>query len=108
MYLDRCLECCQITKLIRTPNGDVNPRVIKKLRKMGYTTIQWSVDLLGWTNPGVETIVRRVLTKAQAGDIILMHSSDSAKQTKKALPSIIDALRKRGFQLVTVFQLLNL
>jgi peptidoglycan/xylan/chitin deacetylase (PgdA/CDA1 family) len=36
-----------------------------------------------------------------------MHASDSARQTVLALPRIIDGLRKKGFQLVTVSKLLE-
>lgn len=95
------------TNLIRTPNGDLNPRVVRKLSTLGYRTIHWSVDSMDWTNPGVDTIVRRVLGKTRSGDIILMHASDSARQTVLALPRIIDGLRKKGFQLVTVSKLLE-
>ncbi|GAX88404.1 polysaccharide deacetylase family sporulation protein PdaB [Effusibacillus lacus] len=94
------------TKLIRTPNGDFNKRVLEKLHSMGYTTIQWGTDSLDWTNPGVDVIVNRVLSKAHPGDIILMHASDSCKQTVEALPQIIDGLREKGYEFVTVTELI--
>ncbi|MFC4765911.1 polysaccharide deacetylase family sporulation protein PdaB [Effusibacillus consociatus] len=94
------------TKLIRTPNGDFNKRVLEKLHSMGYTTIQWDTDSLDWKNPGVDTIVNRVLSKAHPGDIILMHASDSCKQTVEALPRIIDGLREKGYEFVTVTELI--
>ncbi|BCJ87296.1 polysaccharide deacetylase family sporulation protein PdaB [Effusibacillus dendaii] len=94
------------TKLIRTPNGDFNKRVLEKLHSMGYTTIQWDTDSLDWKNPGVDAIVNRVLSKAHPGDIILMHASDSCKQTVEALPRIIDGLRAKGYQFVTVSELI--
>lgn len=95
------------TKLIRTPNGDFNKRVLERLHSMGYTTIQWDTDSLDWKNPGVGTIVDRVLTKVHPGDIILMHASDSCKQTDAALPQIIDGLRAKGYDLVTVSELIS-
>ncbi len=93
------------TKLIRTPNGDFNPRVIACLHNMGYTVIQWNTDSLDWKNPGVNAIVNRVSTRAVPGDIILMHASDSSKQMTEALPQIITQLRAKGYQFVTVSQL---
>jgi polysaccharide deacetylase family sporulation protein PdaB len=94
------------TRLIRTPNGSINAKVVKKLRTLGYRTIQWSVDSLDWTNPGIDAIAKRVLSRTRAGDIILMHASDSATQTAKALPKIIDGLRAKGFRFVTVSELI--
>lgn len=93
-------------KMIRTPNGDLNHRVITTLTGMHYKVIQWNTDSRDWMNPGVEAIKSRVLTKAVPGDIILMHASDSCKQTHLALPAIIDGLREKGYQFVTVSELL--
>jgi polysaccharide deacetylase family sporulation protein PdaB len=94
------------TRLIRTPNGDFNPRVISCLNRMGYTVIQWNTDSLDWKNPGVDAIVNRVITRAVPGDIILMHASDSSRQMTEALPQIVQQLRAKGYQFVTVSELL--
>ncbi len=94
------------TTLIRTPNGDFNPRVLQCLNQMGYTVIQWNTDSLDWMNPGVSNISNRVLTRVVPGDIILMHASDSSKQIVQALPTIISGLRAKGYQFVTVSELL--
>lgn len=93
--------------LVRTPNGDFDPRVLRLLNQMGYTVIQWNTDSLDWKNPGVQFMIDRVVTRAVPGDIILMHASDSAKQTAMALPAIIDGLRAKGFQFVTVSELIS-
>ncbi|KEO81772.1 polysaccharide deacetylase family sporulation protein PdaB [Tumebacillus flagellatus] len=94
------------TNLIRTPNGAFDKRVIQKLNSMGYTVIQWNTDSRDWMRPGPDKIVDRVLTKAVPGDIILMHASDSALQTIDALPRIIDGLRAKGYEFLTVSELL--
>lgn len=94
--------------LIRTPNGDFNERVIKKLNDMGYQVIQWDTDSLDWMKPGVDKIIHRVVSRVHAGDIILMHASDSCPQTPEALPVIIDELRKKGYEFVSVTELIKL
>ncbi|MBA4542316.1 MULTISPECIES: polysaccharide deacetylase family sporulation protein PdaB [Thermoactinomyces] len=94
-------------KLIRFPNGDFDKRVLQIAGQMGYTTIQWDTDSFDWMNPGKEKIVKRVLSKVHPGDIILMHASDSCRQTHEALPEIIDSLRKQGYQFVTVSELIS-
>lgn len=93
--------------LIRMPNGDFDKRVLRIADDLGYKVIQWDTDSLDWKNPGVDTIVRRVVGKAHPGDIILLHASDSCKQTHEALPIIIDQLRAQGYEFVTVGQLLG-
>ena len=79
--------------LIRLPNGDFDKRVLRIAEQMNYKVIQWDTDSQDWMNIGTEKIVNRVVTKAHPGDIILMHASDSVKQTHEALPVIIDQLR---------------
>jgi polysaccharide deacetylase family sporulation protein PdaB len=93
--------------LIRMPNGDFDKRVLRVADQLGYKVIQWDTDSLDWKNPGVDMIVQRVVGKAHSGDIILLHASDSCKQTHLALPAIIDQLRAQGYDFVTVSQLLG-
>lgn len=92
--------------LIRYPNGDFDKRVLKIADEMGYTSVQWDTDSLDWMNPGKEKIINRVISKAHPGDIILMHASDSSKQLHEALPVIIDQLREKGYQFVSVSELI--
>ncbi|GAV22669.1 polysaccharide deacetylase family sporulation protein PdaB [Carboxydothermus pertinax] len=96
------------TSLIRLPNGDYDKKVIKTLREIGYTAIQWSVDSLDWKNPGKETIYNRVLARIHPGAIILMHASDTCKQTGQVLPKIIKELKRQGYTFTTVSKLLTL
>lgn len=93
---------------VRPPNGDFNAASIRAARAVGYTTVTWGTDSLDWMNPGVGAIIRRVVTRIHPGDIVLMHASDTCKQTDSALPAIIQNLRGRGYQLVTLKALLKL
>lgn len=93
--------------LIRMPNGDFDKRVLSIANNLDYKVIQWDTDSLDWKNPGVDNIINNVLTKAHPGDIVLMHASDSCKETAAALPVIIDQLRAQGYEFVTVSELLS-
>lgn len=93
--------------LIRMPNGDFDKRVLRIAEGLNYKVIQWDTDSLDWKNPGVSTIINRVVNKAHPGDIILLHASDSCLQTHEALPTIIDKLRADGYDFVTVSQMIN-
>ncbi len=94
--------------LIRTPNGDYNDQVIEGAHEVKYEAIQWSVDSLDWMNPGVDSIVDRVTKKVHPGAIILMHASDTCKQTTEALPTVISNLKAQGYEFVTVSELLKM
>ncbi|MDD3894659.1 MAG: polysaccharide deacetylase family sporulation protein PdaB [Syntrophomonadaceae bacterium] len=93
--------------LIRTPNGDYNDQVIEAVNEVNYQAIQWGTDSLDWMNPGVNTIIDRVSQRAHPGDIILMHASDTCKQTAEALPTVIKNLKEQGYEFVLVSDLLK-
>lgn len=92
---------------VRPPNGDFNSRSILAARSIGYTTVTWGTDSIDWMNPGVSTIVSRVVQRIHAGDIILMHASDTCKQTDLALPIILKDLKAKGYRLVTLKNLMT-
>lgn len=94
--------------LIRTPNGDWNDMVLTTAEELNYKVIQWSADSLDWKKPGAAAITRNVLKKVEPGAIILMHASDTCLQTPDALPQVLEGLKKEGYQLVTVSELLKL
>ncbi|MGX1266448.1 polysaccharide deacetylase family sporulation protein PdaB [Rossellomorea marisflavi] len=85
----------QEVKLLRSPTGHFDKETLKVADSLGLTLVHWSVDSKDWTNPGVDEIVENV-GEAKKGDIILLHASDSAKQTEKALPEIIKELQSKG------------
>ncbi|SPF33143.1 Polysaccharide deacetylase family protein [Candidatus Desulfosporosinus infrequens] len=103
----------QKVRLIRTPNGAYDNKVISTANRLGYRVIQWSVDSLDWKRPGPSAVINNVLNGirsgggAKAGDIILFHASDSAPDTIQALPTVIERLKAKGHTLIPVGQLLS-
>jgi polysaccharide deacetylase family sporulation protein PdaB len=95
--------------LFRPPGGFYNEQMIQIAKKLGYTTVMWSwhQDTKDWRSPGVNKIVRKVLNNARNGDIVLFHDYGST-QTVQALGIILPELEKRGFQIVTVSELINI
>jgi peptidoglycan/xylan/chitin deacetylase (PgdA/CDA1 family) len=88
--------------LIRLPNGDFDKRVLRIAEELQYKVIQWDTDSMDWMNIGTDKIINRVVTRAHPGDIVLFHASDSVKQTHEALPVVIDQLRAKGYDFVSV------
>lgn len=93
--------------LIRPPYGAINTR-IKELMfaEFGYSTIMWSVDPQDWRRPGVSVVTSRLVNGAHPGAIMLAH--DIHPPTIEAMPAMFDQLLAKGYQFVTVSQLLNM
>ncbi len=90
--------------LYAPPYGEVDARIAAVAAKNGYKTIMWTIDTIDWQDPSPDTIVQRVVGKAVPGGIVLMHPKAN---TLKALPSLIDQLQAKGYELVTVSQLVQ-
>jgi peptidoglycan/xylan/chitin deacetylase (PgdA/CDA1 family) len=94
--------------LFRPPYGAVNAKVVQTARSLGLATIGWNVDPSDYRQPGTATIVRRVLEQVRPGSIIISHDGGGPRgQTLAAYPKIIAALRRSGYGVVTVLQLLG-
>lgn len=94
--------------LFRPPYGAINESVKNQVAQMNLTPVIWSIDTQDWTRPGSDAIVNTVLSQVGNGDIILMHDGGGDRsQTVAALPRIIQGLRDRGLQMVTVPQLIH-
>lgn len=92
-------------KLLRAPTGHFDRRLLKIGEQYGYTVVHWSVDSKDWMNPGIEKIIQNT-DRASQGDIILLHASDSAIQTNKALPALLERLRSKKLNFVSVSEMI--
>ena len=96
-------------RLFRPPYGSASRSVVLAARLAGLTTVRWDVDPHDYETPGAEAIHRRVVRRVQAGSIVLLHDERRAlEQTAVALDTIVPELRDRGFELVTVSEVLGL
>jgi peptidoglycan/xylan/chitin deacetylase (PgdA/CDA1 family) len=94
--------------LFRAPYGVVDASALREARSMGFTTIQWDIDPRDWALPGTSEIIANVLTNAHDGGIIEEHFGGGPRyETLDALPEEIAGLRKRGYRLVTLTQMLG-
>ncbi|HLR41399.1 MAG TPA: polysaccharide deacetylase family sporulation protein PdaB [Virgibacillus sp.] len=94
-------------ELLRTPSGHFNKEIIELAEEMGYKVIHWNVNPHDWKNPGTQTIIDNVMSETANGDVILMHASDSAKQTAESLQKILPGLKNKGFEFVSISELIN-
>ncbi|HLS59859.1 MAG TPA: polysaccharide deacetylase family sporulation protein PdaB [Virgibacillus sp.] len=94
-------------ELLRPPSGHFNEDVIELAEELGYKVIHWNVNPNDWKNPGAQTIIDHVMEQTSNGDIVLLHASDSAKQTAKALKTILPGLENKGYRFVPISELMN-
>lgn len=90
--------------LFRPPYGDYDNSVVNCVKSMGMYCVQWDVDSLDWKDPSPEQMTKTVLDKVQDGSIVLMHNG--AKNTPAALPSIIEGIKDKGFEIVLIKDLI--
>ena len=103
--------------LFRPPYAvDAEPETIDQVRpielasQQGYVVVGMQIDPDDWKRPGTDEIVKRVVEGAEQGDgnIVLLHDSGGDRsQTIAAIPRIVEALHQRGFEFVTMAQLLG-
>ena len=89
---------------LRVPSGAYTDMAIRAAESLSMQTVQWSVDSLDWRGLSVEDMVKRVTGATQNGSILLFHND--VKNTPEALRQILKVLSARGFQFVTVEELL--
>ena len=81
--------------LFRGPYGEYNNTVIEEAKNLGMQTLQWDVDSLDWKNLSPDEITKRVVNRVKPGSVILFHNG--AENTPKALPQILETLKKEGY-----------
>lgn len=92
-----------LVNLIRSPGGNLSEAVYGAARQLGTAVIQWSVDPEDWATRDAELVYRRVVANVENGDVILLH--DMTDSSVDAALHIVDTLKARGYQFLTVSQL---
>ena len=70
----------------------------------GMIAVLWNVDPLDWNTDNETEIVNKVVTETEENDIILLH--DCYLSSVKAALRIIDIMQAKGYEFVTVDELL--
>lgn len=90
----------------RPPYGSTSPRVAKDAASLHLRQVIWTVDSLDWAAHSWTSVYSRVMRGVSPNAIVLMHDGGGRRgYTTTALPKIISALRKKGFDFVTLDEL---
>ena len=91
--------------MFRPPYGAVSDTLKDVAADMGMAIIYWSVDPEDWNTNDSDSVFNAVMQAVKNGSIILSH--EIYKSTLNAYTRIIPELLSRGYQIVTVSEMLQ-
>lgn len=99
-------------KFFRPPAGFFTKQVLDIAEQLGYQTVVGDVYPRDPHLPGKKKIVDRILQRTVAGSIIILHDGGNARrvdrsQTLEALSEIIPNLKNKGFEFLTLSELIS-
>jgi len=96
-------------RLYRPPFGKRARAATTICAQLGYTSVLWSIDSGDTMNFSAARISDEVVSRVEAGDIVLLHDGGSRRQrTLDATESVVNRLSARGYHFVTVSELLGI
>lgn len=101
----------------RPPHGRKSPWELQYVKEQGLNTVLWSISTPELSGRTPEQMAADIINKTRPGGIILLHDGygidheipqANKSATVMALPIIIKGLREKGYQFVTVADLLDI
>ena len=89
----------------RPPYGAINNNVKKASEELNMAMVNWSIDPYDWKSKDALAVYEEIMGSVENGSIILCH--DIHDSTGEAMEMVIPELIARGYQLVSVSELLN-
>lgn len=94
--------------LFRFPYGACDTKSLEAVAAQGLTAIQWDVSAGDpWRGETAPLMTKTVVSHVRPGSIVIFHANGRGWHTSEALPRIVAKLRERGYQFVTVSELLG-
>ena len=91
-------------RYFRPPYGMVSRTLLRELSKRRLRTILWSIDSRDWDRYRGRRYLRNILESLTPGSVILMHDQS---ERLGLLDRLIDGIRKRGYRVVPLRELLS-
>jgi len=108
-------ECTGLEpKLFRPPHGFRTPWLMRTVRNLGYTVVTWDNMTSDWkAEKSGNEIIEAILRRAKPGGVIVLHDGRDTRPNYdrshmlQALPFVIETLMEKGFDFVTIPELLE-
>jgi chitin deacetylase len=88
---------------------------MQAVRRLGYMVVTWDNMTTDWKeSKSSDEIVHTIVQRVKAGSVIVLHDGRDGRpgydrsQMLRALPLLIEALSERGYDFVTIPELLEL
>lgn len=103
------------TVYFRPPKAWLTKEEKKKLKEMGYEIILWSLNSKDWVTFDDKYMIKYLVKNIRPGDIVLFHDSGGVfkteggnrQETVLTISRIAEKLREKGYNFVTVSELLR-
>lgn len=96
--------------LFRPPYGTIYERHLRWLGDKQLVTVNWNADSKDWRSLSKQQVYANIMKGIKPGAIVLQHAGggkgEDLRGTITALPLVIDELRKQGYSIVTLTQML--
>lgn len=92
----------------RFPYGTCNADALERVNGAGLPAVQWDTVTADPARGQTAAAISDVLVNAKPGAIVVMHANGRGWNTAKALRTAIPELKRRGFEFVTVAELLQM
>lgn len=92
-------------KVLRPPYGATNKTARNICAEMDMIIAHWQIDTLDWEHRNANKTYKNIVNQAKPGAIVLCHDiyENTAIAAEKAIPELIE----KGYQLVTVSELMS-
>lgn len=108
-------ECTGVEpRFFRPPHGFRTPWMMRAIRNLGYTVVTWDNMTSDWkAEKSGQEIVQAILRRARPGGVIVLHDGRANRlnydrsHMLQALPFVIETLLEKGFEFVTIPELLE-
>ena len=91
--------------MMRPPYGALHRISRRAMVDLNLPVILWSIDSLDWKTRSADNTIKEILAQAKNGSIVLCH--DIWNSTGAAMETLIPQLIERGYQLVTVEEMMS-
>jgi peptidoglycan/xylan/chitin deacetylase (PgdA/CDA1 family) len=116
-YAERIIQEAtgKTTRYFRPPKAWLTDTEKKKVNKLGYKIVLWSLNSKDWVTFDDKYIVKYLAKHIHPGDVILFHDSGGVfsaeggdrHETVKTIPQLAEKLRQMGYKFVTLSELLE-
>ena len=98
----------EMQKFYRPPQGKFSTSNLEQAKKLGYTTVFWSLAYVDWyvdKQPTREEALEKLLPRTHNGAVILLHST--SKTNAKILQELIKRWKDEGYTFKSLKELGN-